>query len=70
MRTVRFEIFHFVDVAAGGLIPHLQFAVLLMHAQPNGADASRCGDVEIPPSYEGVALLLSKSWDQEPANDN
>jgi hypothetical protein len=69
MRTVRLESFHLVDVAASGLVPHLQFAVLLMHAQPNGAGASRCRDVEIPPSDERIALLLSKGWNQERADN-
>jgi len=70
MQTVLLEIFHFIDVAAGRLVPHLQFAVLLMHAQPNCSRDSGCTDVEIPPSDERITLLLRKGWTQERADKN
>ena len=70
MRTIHFEIFHFVDVAAGGLVPHLQFAVLLGHTQPNGAGDAGRRNIEIPPSDERVAILLSERRNQECADNN
>ena len=61
MRPVHVDVFHLVDVASRGLVPHLQIAAAPVgYAQPTGARAAGGGDVEIPPSGEGVRILLGE----------
>ena len=67
MRSFRFYVLHFVNVASGWLEPNVQLAVLLGYTQPRGTRSGPSGDVEIPTADERV-LRLSASRRQKRGN--
>src|ERR1017187_6633099 len=69
MRSFRFYVLHFVNVASGWLEPNVQLAVLLGYTQPRGTRSGPGGDVEIPTADERT-LRRSASRRQKRGTDS
>ena len=62
MRSGDREALHLDNISTRRLIPDFDWAVLVVHTDPTGAVAAAGrGNVEIPPSQEGIASLLRES---------